>query len=92
MDFIQTVLYAAKDLVAWLPSQVIAFVILALAALIALSLHRMVRKLIRRLLAERYPFAFSIFSRMRGVTRLALLVLAMFVVIIPRAPPPGWHG
>jgi len=68
MDSLETVLNARKALVAGLPNQVIAPVILVLAALIALSLHRMVRNLIRRLLAERYPFAFSIFTQMRGLT------------------------
>jgi small-conductance mechanosensitive channel len=85
MAFIQSVLDAGKALLAWLPNSVVALVMLVLAALIALSLHRMVRKLIRRLLAERYPFAFSIFTQMRGVTRLGLLILAMFVAI-PLAP------
>jgi small-conductance mechanosensitive channel len=36
-------------------------------------------------LAERHPFVFSIFLKMRGVTRLGLLILAM-IVAIPLAP------
>ncbi|HTT49154.1 MAG TPA: mechanosensitive ion channel domain-containing protein [Pseudolabrys sp.] len=85
MDSIRTVLSAIKGLLDWLPEPVVGAIILALAALIAFSLHKVVRKLIRRLLAERYPFAFSIFSQMRGVTQLALLILAIFIAL-PVAP------
>ncbi len=69
----------------WLPDPVVAAIILALAVVIAFSLHRIVRKLIRRLLAKRFPFAFSIFSQMRGLTELALLLLAM-IIAVPVAP------
>jgi len=85
MDSIRTVLSAIKGLLDWLPEPVVGAIILALAVLIAFSLHKVVRKLIRRLLAERYPFAFSIFSQMRGVTQLALLILAIFIAL-PVAP------
>jgi small-conductance mechanosensitive channel len=85
MDSIRTALTAIKDLLVWLPDPVVAVIILALAALIAFSLHRLVRKLVRRLLAQRYPFIFSIFSQMRGVTQFALLILAM-VIALPAAP------
>ena len=53
--------------------------------LIAISLHRLVRKLVRRLLAQRNPFIFSIFSQMRGVTQFALLILAV-IIALPVAP------
>ena len=66
MDSIRNALTAIKSLLVWLPDPVAAAIILALAVVIAFSLHRIVRKLIRRLLAQRYPFAFSIFSQMRG--------------------------
>ena len=85
MDSIRTALTAIKDLLVWLPDPVVTVVILALAVLIAISLHRLVRKLIRRLLAQRNPFIFSIFSQMRGVTQLALLILAM-IIALPVAP------
>ncbi len=85
MDSIRNALTAIKGLLDWLPNSVVAAIILALAAVIAYSLHRVVRKLIRRVLAQRYPFVFSIFSQMRGVTLLALLILAM-IIAIPVAP------
>jgi small-conductance mechanosensitive channel len=85
MDSIRTALTAIKDLLVWLPDPVVTAAILVLAALIAFSLHRLVRKLIRRLLAQRNPFIFSIFSQMRGVTQFALLILAM-IIALPVAP------
>ena len=96
MDSIRNALTAIKGLLDWLPDPVVAAIILALAVAIAFSLHRVVRKLIRRLLAQHYPFAFSIFSQMRGVTQLALLIFAMFIAI-PVAPidpdtANGWRG
>ena len=53
--------------------------------LIALALHRWARKLVRRVLMERYPYGFSVFTQTRNLTRLALLILAM-IVAIPVAP------
>ena len=85
MDSIRNALTTIKNLFDWLPNLAVAAIILALAIAIALSLHRVVRKLIRRLLAQRHPFAFSIFSQMRGVTQFALLIFAM-VIAVPVAP------
>jgi small-conductance mechanosensitive channel len=64
---------------------VAAIIILVLAAAIAYSLHKWVRQLLRHTLAERYPYLFSVFTQMRGVTQLALLILAM-IIAIPVAP------
>ena len=69
----------------WLPDPVVALIILALAAAIALAIHKSMRKLTRRLLAERYPYVFAIMTRLRGLTRLALLIVAM-IIAIPVAP------
>ena len=85
MDQIQTALTSLKTWLHWLPDQVVALCIVLLAVLIAYSLHRTVRKLLRHLLAVRYPYAFSVFTQMRGVTRLALLILAL-IIAVPVAP------
>ncbi len=42
---------------------------------------------VRRLLAGRYPNALAIFTRLRGITRLALLIVAM-IIVLPVAPIP----
>jgi hypothetical protein len=70
---------------AWLPNPAVAAILLALAVTIAFLLHRIVRKLIRRLLAHRAPFVFSIFTQMHGVTQLGLVILAI-IIAIPVAP------
>jgi small-conductance mechanosensitive channel len=68
---------------------VVALLILAIAMLVALALHRWARKLVRSTLAGRYPYVFSTFTQTRGLSRLALLILAM-IIAIPVAPlPPG---
>lgn len=69
----------------WLPNPVVAVVIVLVAGAAAYSLHRSARKAIRHLLAARHPYAFSIFTRMRGVTQLALLIVAM-IIAVPVAP------
>jgi len=85
MDSIRDALTAIKNLLAWLPDPVAAIIILALAGAIAYSLHNWVRRLLRHALADRYPYLLSVFTQMRGVTRLALLILAMMIAI-PVAP------
>ena len=87
MDSLRTALTWVKDLLDWLPDPAVALLILAFAVLLALALHRWARKLVRRAFAERYPYVFSFFAQTRGLTRAALLILAM-VVAIPVAPLP----
>jgi len=85
MDSLRAALTWVKDLLDWLPDPVVALLILAIAVVIALALHRWVRKLLRRAFAGRYPNLFSTFNQTRGLSRLALLILAMMVAI-PVAP------
>ncbi len=85
MDFIRSALTQIKDWLDWLPDPVAAVLIVALAVVIALLLHIWLRRLTRRLLAGRYPDVLSIFTRIRGLTRLALLIVAM-IIAIPVAP------
>ena len=87
MDSLRTALTWVKDLLDWLPDPAVALLILAFAVLLALALHRWARKLVRRAFAERYPYVFSFFTQTRGLTRAALLILAM-IVAIPVAPLP----
>lgn len=85
MDSLRTALTWIKDLLDWLPDPVVALLILVIAVLVALALHRWARKLVRRAFAERYPYVFSVFTQTRGLTKAALLILAM-IVAIPVAP------
>ncbi len=85
MDSIRYALTAIKNLLVWLPDPLVALILLVLAGAIAISLHKWVRRLLHAMLAERYPYALSIFTQMRGVTRLGLFILAM-IIAIPVAP------
>jgi small-conductance mechanosensitive channel len=85
MDSLRLALTHIKDWLSWLPNPVAAVLILAFAVVLALAMHNWLRKLTRRLLATRYPNIFAIFTQMRGLTRLALLILAM-IIALPVAP------
>jgi small-conductance mechanosensitive channel len=85
MDSLRAALTWVKDLLDWLPNPVVALLILAIAMLVALLLHLWARRLARRIFSERYPYLFSVFTQTRGLTRLALLIVAM-IVAIPVAP------
>ena len=87
MDSLKAALTSVKDLLDWLPDMVVALLILAIAVLFALALHRWARKLVRRAIAGRYPFVFSVFTQTRGLTKAALLILAMMLAV-PVAPLP----
>src|SRR6185312_4534744 len=52
---------------------------------VALAVHGMLRRLTRRLLVRRYPNLLAVITRMRGLTRLALLIVAVFIAL-PVAP------
>jgi small-conductance mechanosensitive channel len=85
MDSLRTALTWVRTFLDWLPNPLVAVLILAIAVLAALVLHHWGRKIVRRALAAHYPSAYSVFTQTRGVTRLALLILAM-IVAIPVAP------
>jgi len=87
MDSLKAALTSVKDLLDWLPDLVVALLILTIAVLFALALHRWARKLVRRAIAGRYPFVFSVFTQTRGLTKAALLILAMMLAV-PVAPLP----
>jgi small-conductance mechanosensitive channel len=85
MDSIRSALTTIKSLLVWLPDPVVALILLALAGGIALALHRSLRRVVRRLLAERYPRVLAVFTQTRSMSRLALLIIAM-IIVIPVAP------
>src|SRR6185295_8338655 len=85
MDELRAALTKLKNLLDWLPDPLVALMILGIAMLVALALHRWVRKLARRALSGRYPYLYSTFNQTSGLSRLALLIMAM-IVAIPVAP------
>jgi small-conductance mechanosensitive channel len=66
---------------AFAPKELVSVLILVLAALIALALHEIGVRLMRRLLGESHPFLRSLLQATKGPTRVALLVLALFVAL-----------
>ena len=87
MDELRSALITIKTWLTWLPDPVVAVLIIVTAAGIALVLHKWLRRLTRSLLEGRYPNALAIFSEIRGLTRLALLIVAM-IIVLPVAPIP----
>ena len=85
MEALRTALTWVRTLLDWLPNPVVALLILVIAVLAALVLHNWGRKIVRGAFAVRYPYVYSIFTQTRGISRLALLILAMLVAI-PVAP------
>jgi small-conductance mechanosensitive channel len=84
-EAIRTSLTEWRDYVAWAPDGLVGSAMLALAALLALIVHSIVIRLVLRLLRDRRPHLRSFLSGTKGLTRLALIILALFVVL-PAAP------
>jgi small-conductance mechanosensitive channel len=85
MDSLRAALTWIRDLLNWLPDQVVALLILAIAVLIALALHRWIQTLVRGAFADRYPYIYSTFNQTKGLSRLALVIVSM-IIAIPVAP------
>jgi len=85
MDSIRSAFNSIRIWLDWLPNSAVAVIILALAAVIALVLHTILQRLVRRLLAVRYPGVLAIFMQTRSISRLALLIL-FIIIAIPAAP------
>lgn len=85
MDSVRSALSTLALWLAWLPRPLVAIVIVALAVIIALSLHKTARRVLRLTLARRYPSVLAVVQQMRGVTRLGLIILAL-IVALPVAP------
>src|SRR5829696_14582 len=74
-----------RDALAWAPDNIVGVLLLALAALIALSVHRTILRLLRRLLRDRHPYLRSFLTWTVGLTRVALIIFALFIVL-PATP------
>jgi small-conductance mechanosensitive channel len=85
MDAIRDFLTELRDYLTWAPGWVISIVILALTALVALSIHRTIIRIARRLLRDRHPYVRSFLTATMPITRLALLVLSL-IIVLPAVP------
>jgi small-conductance mechanosensitive channel len=85
LEALQRGLTGLRNSLAWAPDNLVGLFILALAALIALSVHRTILRLVRRLLGDRHPYMRSFLTGTTGLTRMALLIFALFVAL-PATP------
>ena len=85
MDSLRNALDTLRGWLGWLPDSIAAVLIIAVAIVAALVLHAVLRRMVRRLIAPRYPGVFAVVTRMRGLSRLAFLILAVFIAL-PVAP------
>jgi len=85
MDSLRSALILVREWLDWLPNPLAAALIIGLAVVVALIVHLWLRRLARRILARRHPVALSAATQMRGVTRLAVLIVAL-AIALPVAP------
>src|SRR5262245_24753532 len=84
-DDIRSALTELRDYVGWAPGWVVSAARLAFVSLLALVVHSIVIRLMLRLLRERHPHLHTFLSGTKIITRLALVILAFFIVL-PAAP------
>src|SRR5690242_5126752 len=92
LDSLERAREAIAEKLGWLPENAVGAGLLIIAILIALALHGTVRRLIRRMLRDRPSYALSLFASGQGLTRFALIILAVtlalpFVRLDPNATP-----
>ncbi len=78
-DTLDTALRDLDRRLSWIPPWAVSLALFALAALTALFVHRLVYRLLSRLVAGRDLFWRSLVARTEGPTRLAILILFLAV-------------
>ena len=74
-----------RDALFWAPDWAFGVVLLAIAAIVALIAHLIISKVFRRAFAERHSLLRSIFERVAGPLRLALVAFAL-AAVLPSTP------
>jgi small-conductance mechanosensitive channel len=82
---IRDVLTHLSEALDFAPPAIVVVAVLGLAALAALGLHNLAVRLVRRLLDGRHPYLRSVLVQTRGLTRFALLLIALGVAL-PTVP------
>ncbi|QJQ94558.1 MULTISPECIES: mechanosensitive ion channel family protein [Halomonadaceae] len=72
----------------WLPNWLVSAVVLVIAAMLTLGLHRLLVRLIRRALGVRHPWLLSILAQTRGPTRQALVMVGLSIALRVAPLPP----
>jgi small-conductance mechanosensitive channel len=84
-ETVRNLLSEVRDALAFIPDHVVGLVILALAALFAVSIHRAVMRVLGRFLRDRHPYLQSFLTRIEGLVRFAMALVALFIVL-PATP------
>jgi small-conductance mechanosensitive channel len=84
-EAVQNAFSGLRSALAWAPDAVVGVIILAVAGIIALSIHRTIVRLVAYLLGDNRPYLNSYLARATGLTRAALFVLALFAAL-PTTP------
>jgi small-conductance mechanosensitive channel len=79
--FLQDLIGEIDLLVDWVPNWLIAALAFAAAAALALTLHGATVRLARRLISPRHDFVQSLLSSTRTLSRAALVLIAMAIVL-----------
>jgi small-conductance mechanosensitive channel len=85
LETVQEGFQALARALAFAPKEAVGALILAAAALLALTLHSIGMRLLRPLLSARHPYWSALLQTTKGPTRLALLVAAL-ALALPIAP------
>src|SRR5262245_2563523 len=85
IEVLQSALTSLRDLLGWAPASVVGAFILALAAILALLVHSIVLRLVRRFINSRHPYLAGVLAGTPHLVRLAFLIAALFVAL-PVAP------
>lgn len=88
MDFAQDVLASIERTLPWLPDWVISLVVIALALVLAWSLHRLAFSGLLRLVSEENLFRCSLVARTERPSRIAFLMLGTILAasVAPLSP------
>src|SRR5712691_5933082 len=84
-EIITDALIDLRNALTWAPDNAVGIVILALAGIIALSIHRMMMRTLGRYLRDRHPYLRSFLARTGGLTQFAVLTVALFIAL-PTTP------
>ena len=89
IETIQSGLTRLRNFMHWAPDNVVGAIILVLAAIVALLAHSAVARILHRIVDVRHPYLAGVLTGTRPLTRLAFLIVALFVAL-PVAPfEPG---
>jgi small-conductance mechanosensitive channel len=89
IETIQSALTRLRNFLHWAPDNVVGAIILVLAAIVALLVHSAVARILHRIVDVRHPYLAGVLTGTRPLTRLAFLIVALFVAL-PVAPfDPG---